>query len=138
MHRLRSYIFDDEHNLIFDIEDVVALLAHKREEAFEGERAVRLFQFRTWITFPGQHEVNAPKWAGFIAAVKLLDRYEEDYFADEEMTRNYREDNPMGVDLTRLPPQTFRRIDMLRKDNRAYREIYDKLIGRCGGLLGSP
>ena len=42
----------DEKGLsIFDVEDVVALLAHQRDEAFEGERAIRLYQFRIWIFF---------------------------------------------------------------------------------------
>ena len=84
MRRIAKYISDEKGLPTFDVEDVVSLFAHKREEAFEGERAVRLFQFRAWILCPGTNEANAPKWAALIAAVKFLDRMEEDYFADEE------------------------------------------------------
>ena len=126
----------DEKGLsIFDVEDVVALLAHKREEAFEGERALRLFQFRIWILFPGTNEANAAKWAALITAAKFLDRAEEDYFFDEEDARQRRADDRAFVDLTHKPPQTLTRIELLKKDNNAYREIYDRLIGRRGGLL---
>ena len=86
MRRL-NHISDENSLTIFDVEDVVTLLARKREEAFEGERAVRLFQFRVWVLCPGTNEANAPKWAALIAAVKFLDLAEEDYFADEEDAR---------------------------------------------------
>jgi hypothetical protein len=134
MERLKR-ITDERGISIFDVEDVVALLAHQRKEAFEGERAIRLFQFRAWILCPGTNEANAAKWAALIAAVKYLDRMEEDYFADEESERLYREDRPTGVDLTHKPPQTTWRIETLGKNNRTYREIYDQLIARRGGLL---
>ena len=90
MRRLER-IFDKKGILVFDVEDVVKLLAHKREEAFEGERAIRLFQFRAWILCPGTNEANAPKWAALITAVKFLDRAEEDYFCDEEDARQREE-----------------------------------------------
>ena len=135
MRRIAKYISDEKGLPIFDVEDVVSLFAHKREEAFEGERAVRLFQFRAWILCPGTNEVNAPKWAALITAVKFLDRMEEDYFADEESERLYREDRPTGIDLTHKPPQTTWRIETLGKNNSTYREIYDRLIARRGGLL---
>ena len=87
MRRLNKYVFDPKKNLMFDLEDVVKLLAHKREEAFEGERAVRLFQFRTWILFPDTAETNYAKWAELIMAAKYLDRVEEHHFADNEDAR---------------------------------------------------
>jgi len=129
-------ISDEKFLTIFDVEDVVTLLAHKREEAFEGERAIRLFQFRAWILRPGTNEANAPKWAALITAVKFLDRAEEDYFFDEEDAR-LRAEHGRGtlVNLNDKPPQTTRRIQTLKKDNNAYREIYDRLIARRGGLL---
>ena len=110
MRRLER-IFDQKGMPVFNVEDVVKLLARKREEAFEGERAIRLFQFRAWILCPGTNEANAPKWAALIAAVKFLDRMEEDYFADEELERLYREDIPTGIDIGNQPPQTTRRIE---------------------------
>jgi hypothetical protein len=134
MERLKR-ITDERGISIFDVGDVVALLAHQRKEAFEGERAIRLFQFRAWILCPGTNEANAAKWAALIAVVKYLDRMEEDYFADEESERLYREDRPTGIDLTHKPPQTTWRIETLGKNNRTYREIYDRLIARRGGLL---
>ena len=51
MRRL-NHISDENSLTLFDVEDVVKLLARKREEAFEGERAIRLFQFRAWIFVP--------------------------------------------------------------------------------------
>jgi len=134
MRRLKR-ISDEKGLSIFDVEDVVALLAHMREEAFEGEWALRLYQFRIWILFPGTNEANAAKWAASITAAKFLDRAEEDYFFDEEDARQGRADDRTFVDLTHKPPQTLTRIELLKKDNNAYRQIYDRLIGRRGGLL---
>ena len=134
MERLKR-ITDERGLSIFNVEDVVALFAHMREEAFEGERALRLFQFRVWILFPNMDEANVAKWAALITAAKFLDRAEEDYFADEEDARQRRADDRASVDLTRKRPQTLTRIDLLKKDNNAYRQIYDRLIGRPGGLL---
>ena len=136
MQRLNKYVFDERGLLVFDVEDVVKLLARKREEAFEGERAIRLFQFRAWIFCPGTNEANAPKWAALIAAVKFLDLAEEDYFADEEDAR-LRAVHGRGtlVNLNDKPPQTTWRIETLSKSNKTYREIYDRLIAGRGGLL---
>ena len=134
MRRLRGGMFDF-NGFIINVEDIVTLLAQKRVEAFEGERAVRLFQFRIWILFSGRNDASAPKWGELIAAAKFLDRMEEDYFANEESARLYREDSPSSIDLTSKPPQTLNRIERFRKDNNAYRETYDRLIGRRGGLL---
>ena len=79
MQRLTS-IFPTKGPAIFDVEDIVSLLAHKREEAFEGERAVRLVQFASGFFFQVRQRMKAAKWAALITAVKFLDRAEEDYF----------------------------------------------------------
>lgn len=134
MERLKP-IADEKGLSIFDVADVVAFLAHMREEAFEGEWALRLYQFRIWILFPGTNEANAAKWAALITAAKFLDRAEEDYFFEEEDARQRRADDRAFVDLTHKPPQTLTRIDLLKKENNSYRQIYDRLIGRRGGLL---
>jgi hypothetical protein len=134
MERLKR-VTDEKGLSIFDVEDVVALLAHQRGEAFEGERAIRLYQFRIWILFPGTNEANAAKWAALIAAAKFLDRAEEDYFFQEKDARQRRADDRTLMDLTHKPPQTLTRIELLKKHNNAYRQIYDRLIGRRGGLL---
>jgi hypothetical protein len=59
MERLKR-VTDEKGLSIFDVEDVVALLAHQRGEAFEGERAIRLYQFRIWILFPGTFSLVIP------------------------------------------------------------------------------
>ena len=136
MRRLNKHISDEKALPIFNVEDIASLLAHKREEAFEGERAVRLFQFRVWVLFPGTNEAKAAKWAALITAVKLLEGAEEDYFVGEEDARQRAEhDRGTFVYLNDKPPQTTRRIQTLKKENNVYREIYDRLIARRGGLL---
>ena len=71
-----------------------------------------------------------------IAAVKFLDLAEEVYFADEEDAR-LRAVHGRGtlVNLNDKPPQTTFRIETLSKNNKTYREIYDRLIAGRGGLL---
>jgi len=139
MRRLNKYVLGKPGIIVLDLQDVVALLSHQRKEAFEGERAVRLFQFRTWIVFPAfsdSTETNYPRWAELITAAKFLDRVEEHHFADREDARQRELDElTVMVNLNDKPPQTLDRIETLRKDNKAYRDIYDRLIGRRGGLL---
>ena len=85
MRRFSGNIFDNDGFLIMNVQDVVTLLAQKREERFEGERAIRLFQFRTWMLFSDDDDddMKYVKWAESIAAVKWLELMEEDYFAGE-------------------------------------------------------
>jgi hypothetical protein len=136
MPRLHSVLLDDGEFVVWDPEDVVKLLAHKREERFEGERATRFFQFRTWMLFSDQDDTKYVKWAGLIAAVKWLELTEDDYFVDEETARLREEGEPIGmIDLTDKPPQTLKRIETLSKHKAVYRQIYDRLIGKRGGLL---
>jgi hypothetical protein len=81
---------------IFYLEDVVRLLTHARKETFNGERAVRLFQFQTWILYPDKPQYL--KWAGLSAAAKLLDRMEENHFVDEDDARLGLLANPSCLD----------------------------------------
>ena len=137
MKRLNEFAFDKMGLPIFNIPDVMSLLANQRDEAFEGERAIRLFQFRTWLLFPEQDEGIYPKSATFITAVKFLDRLEENYFADDEDARlRNNDDTSFLVDLTHKPDQTINRIRLLKRENSAYRQIFDQMIGRPGGLMG--
>ena len=69
------------------MEDAISILTFQRKEKFEGERTIRLFQFRTWILFPDIGQESYAKWAETIAAVKYLERIEENYFADDESAR---------------------------------------------------
>jgi hypothetical protein len=129
-------LVDDKGIVIFDPAKVVTLLTEKGTEAFEGERAIRLFQFLTWILFPQMPETKYVKWAGLMATVKFLDRMEEWHFMDKESTRLRNEGEETTVDLDTKPPQTISRIATLRQDNSAYRRVYDLMIGKRGGLLG--
>lgn len=135
MRRLEKNIFDRK-GLLLNLEDVVTLLSHKREEAFDGERVVRLFQFRTWILFSDQTEAGYARSAELMTAVKYLDHLEEDHFFDDESARlRNQEEESIGVVLNDKPPQTTQTILTLMRDNKTYRQIFNRLIGRRGGLL---
>jgi hypothetical protein len=96
---------------------------------------LRLFHFRTWILFPDTQDDDHARWAELLAAVKFLDRIEENDFADEDAARQAAlGDERVVVDLNDKPPQTLSRIELLRSRNRTYRRIYDGLVGRRGGL----
>jgi hypothetical protein len=134
MRRLNRSLFDGSL-CVFDFEDAMKLFAQQREEAFEGERAIKLFQFRTWMLFSDTDEAKYVRWAGYIAAVKLLEQMDDDFFVGEEGARQRSEGERVLIDLSDKPPQTLRRIETLRRENTAYREMYDHLIGRRCGLL---
>ena len=137
MRRLKKYVLHDEGFIVFNLEDAMTLLAHQRDERFEGERAICLFQFRTWILFSDSEGAKYVHWAGLIAAVKLLEQMDGDHFIEEEDVRLRSEGESLPlVNLGDRPPQTLRRIDTLRNHSSAYRQIYDRFIGRRGGLLG--
>ena len=121
--------------VVWDAEDVVKLLAHERDERFEGERAIRFFQFRIWMLFSDEDDTKYVKWAELIAAVKWLEGMDDDYFLSEEDARMREEGETSMINLNFRPPQTLKRISTLRKDNAVYRQIYDQLIGKRGGLL---
>jgi len=123
--------------MAFDLKDTITLLAHERDERFEGERAICLFQFRTWIFFSDSEGAKYVHWAGLIAAVKLLEQMDDDHFIGEEdaRLRSEGESRPL-VNLGDRPPQALRRIGNLRNHSSAYRQIYDRFVGRRGGLLG--
>jgi hypothetical protein len=74
---------------ILEIEDTVELLTSdpsERPEKFSHERAIRLFQFQTWIWFPSQ-KLYAPKAAGQLAAATFLHDIERERFASKGPTR---------------------------------------------------
>jgi hypothetical protein len=135
LRRLNRHRFNNQGQIVLDLEDTISLLTFQREEKFEGERAIRLFQFRTWILFPDTQQENSAKWAETISAVKYLDRIEENYFADEESARlRDRDENP-SVNLNDKPDQTVKIIQNFRTRNTTYRQLYDQFIGRRGGAL---
>jgi hypothetical protein len=131
MRRLKVVFHKQRGVPIFAVDDVVSLLMYQREEAFEGERAVRLFQFQTWILFPD--DTNYAKWAGLIAAAKVLDRLDDDIFIADEDARHRAEELNSIINLNDRPPQKIKR---LQNEHQSFRKIYDRFIGESGGLLG--
>jgi hypothetical protein len=106
----------------------ISLLCSFRDEKFPGERAIRLFQFRSWLLFPAYaYYVNA---AGFIAAAKYLDQAEDEYFWDEDVGGIMAE---FGHDIDK-PPQTIDRMKRMQQ-KYGYRKIFDTFIAKPGGLM---
>ena len=50
------------------LEDAIELFLGNREEKFQYERAIRLFQFQAWVFMPCFETI---RWAGLIAATKI-------------------------------------------------------------------
>jgi hypothetical protein len=63
--------------MAFDVDDCLELLLDAREEEFRYERCIGLFQFQTWIWYPGQNGI-APRDAGRIAASAFLRNIEQE------------------------------------------------------------
>jgi hypothetical protein len=121
------------------LQDIVKLLVGEREPRFEFERVIRLFEFQTWILWPG---TNIPDGAGLIVAALLLEAIEEEIFIDEsdKTQREVDPDSMPSVDLSTKPPATLHRISVLR-GHKAYRNVHDHIIAAHGGftkLLYSP
>src|ERR1035437_4844732 len=117
-------IFDQRGEVLKSfISDAPRLLVGTREEKFKYERAIRMFQFQTWIFAPGEVAI---KYAGLIAATKILRKIEEDVFLPEECTSE------------ELPDITLEKICELRTKSSYWRslywDIYDKIIAAYGGL----
>src|ERR1035437_10507637 len=117
-------IFDQRGEVLKSfISDAPRLLVGTREEKFKHERAIRMFQFQTWIFAPGEVAI---KYAGLIAATKILRKIEEDVFLPEECTSE------------ELPDITLEKICELRTKSSYWRslywDIYDKIIAAYGGL----
>jgi|ERR1700730_1837251 hypothetical protein len=62
----------------FDLDDCVELLLNVRDEEFQYEWFIRLFQFQTWILFPGK-KGNAARDAGRLAAAAVLRKLEQEH-----------------------------------------------------------
>jgi hypothetical protein len=100
----------------------IGLLLGNKEEKFEYQRAIRLFQFQSWIFAPS---MDAIRCAGLIAATKIARNIEVDEFVP---IRN-------GLmDLSDLPDITLDRIIDLRQRNPSYWSVYNRIIARYGGL----
>jgi hypothetical protein len=134
MRRLKTVFHKQRGVPIFAVENIVSLLTLQRKEAFESERAIRIFQFQTWILFPD--DADFTECAGLIAAAKVLDRLDEDIFVADEDARIRGEDPRTMVDLSNRPPQKIMRLQRLQREQPSFRKIYDQFIGASGGLLG--
>jgi hypothetical protein len=134
MRRLKVVFHKQRGVPIFAVENIVSLLTHQRKEAFEGERAIRIFQFQTWILFPD--DPAYAEWAGLIAAAKVLDQLDENIFVADKDAQIREEDLRTMVDLSDRPPQKIKRLQRLQREHLSFRKIYDQFIGESGGLLG--
>lgn len=89
-----------------DLDSFAELLMGNREEEFAWERAVRLFQFQTWIAFPTRAMI-APTIAGRLIATLILDEISDQ-------------------------ARTAKELSVALRD-REYRELFDGVIGAYGG-----
>ena len=106
-----------------ELESAISLLLGDREEKFKYERAVRLFQFQSWVLAPS---MDAIRCAGIIAATKIAREIEiNEYLPVRESGLSNFDD---------LPDMTFERIIELRSKYPAYFKLYDKFVAPHGGL----
>jgi hypothetical protein len=115
------------------LSDTVELLVGERAEWFKFERAIRLFEFRSWVYWPSDEGIR--NRAGLLAAVLMLDQIEDDIFFEEDVAAQYLAypDGDIGVDLNDKPDPTLYRIQVLRK-NETYRRLHDFILAPRGGL----
>jgi hypothetical protein len=111
----------------FDLSNVVRLLTGERDEYFEYERAIRLFQFQLWMLSLGN---SWSKLAVLTAATKLLDRILDDDFVDEESARQQRTSNS-GISLTDRP---IERLDSSRARIPAFEKLFEATVNKLGGM----
>ena len=103
-----------------DVQDTLELLVsdpRKRVASFQFERAVRLFQFQTWIYYPSPSE-DMVRMAGRIVAASFLRTME------------------LGVPYTsiRLRERKFGSNSLKEfLDRPDYRMLFDSIIGEYGG-----
>src|SRR3974390_1413491 len=64
--------------MAFDIDDCLELLLDARTEELPHERLIQLFQFQTWIWYPGV-KGRAATDAGRLAAAAILRKLEEEH-----------------------------------------------------------
>jgi hypothetical protein len=103
----------------FAMDNHVDVLLANRHEKFDYERAVRLFQFQTWIFVPTE---EARRYAGLIAATKILRAIELSEYT------------PMFEGEDYLPYMTLKWLLELRQRNPSYWSVYDNIIAAGGGL----
>jgi hypothetical protein len=115
-----------------NLQDSVKLLTGGREERFLFERAIRLFEFQTWIYWPG---TDKSYFAGMMASALILEAIEDDIFYSESAAIQSEADpgGRFNFDPTDKPDATLSRINVLRNDRR-YRQLHDYIFAARGGL----
>jgi hypothetical protein len=101
------------------LRDVLSVLFGDKGEKFEYERAMRLFQFQTWIFAPTMESI---RYAGLIAATKIA------------RTIELTEYLPMYDSEDYLPKMTLERLFELRQKRPSYWSMYNNIIAAGGGL----
>jgi hypothetical protein len=104
------------------LNDAVGVLLGNRDETFEYEKAVRLFQLQGWIFYP---TIYAIRLAGLIAATKIARTIEEDEYVP---VRNE------IAHMNELPIITLERMIELRQKSPTYWNVYNNIIAPYGGL----
>ena len=61
----------------FELPNALQLLITNKPEAFHGERAIRLFQLRTWMYFSDDYEMVES--AGMMSAAAFLHNVEKEF-----------------------------------------------------------
>jgi hypothetical protein len=84
MSRLRPRVLhrDSEIPYVKLLDDRISLLVGNRDERFEYERAIRLFELQSWICVP---EVRTIRSAGLVAATKIANSIGGEYMTLEEL-----------------------------------------------------
>jgi hypothetical protein len=106
-----------------DLKDTISLLVGERKEHIVHERAIRLFQFQTWMYTP-DNSLQTVKIAGRLASTLLLAQ-----IANRTLNASKK---PMLYDSAQVQ-RLFKRAE--------YRNLYDFVIGDYGGwteLAWSP
>jgi hypothetical protein len=103
----------------FDLDDCVELLLDLREEEFQYERFIRLFQFQTWIWYPGKKGIAA-RDAGRLAAAAVLRKLEKEH----EWAGLQRWGGSRQI--------TLEKLHSLASSNE-YQQIFDAFIASQGG-----
>jgi hypothetical protein len=103
----------------FDLDDCAELLLNEREEEFQYERFIRLFQFQTWIWYPGKKGIAA-RDAGRLAAAAALRKLEKEH----EWAGLQRWGGSRQI--------TLEKLHSLASSNE-YQQIFDTFIAPQGG-----
>jgi hypothetical protein len=92
--------------------NTITLLIGDREPAFVYEREIRLFEFQTWIYFPGSRRDQ--RAARLLAGARFLEQIQQEKLHTDTLYA--------------------RRLRQLLKQGNDYQKLYDKIFASSGGL----